>query len=104
MTTSEANAMIKAWVDWHGDLSGEDIPAVNLSFEKGFNAALEFKAEETAGFISQINADRHQALDWKRGFERYEKLRKLSPRNFMELWHRSLGGERFDDLVDRIKK
>lgn len=99
MTTLEANAMKKAWVDWHNDWPDEDIPAVNLSFEKGFNAALEYAAKKAA----KDNVDPDKMKDWKRGFERYEKLRKLSPRNFMELWHRSLGGERFDDLVDRMK-
>jgi hypothetical protein len=102
MTTSDTNAMKKAWVDWHHDWPDEDIPAVNLSFEKGFNAALEYKAAETAAFTSQINADRDQAHKWKLGFMRYEKLRKLDPRRFMQLWNKSIAGENFDSLVDTL--
>lgn len=35
--------------------------------------------------------------------DRYEKLRKLSPRQYAELHERSLHGEHFDDLVDRLE-
>lgn len=35
--------------------------------------------------------------------ERYEKLRKLNPRQFTELYERNIRGEgRFDDLVDQL--
>lgn len=34
--------------------------------------------------------------------ERYEKVRKLNPRQFRELWDRNMKGERFDDLVDGL--
>lgn len=31
-------AMTDAWVDWHGDMDADDIPAVNPSFREGFEA------------------------------------------------------------------
>lgn len=36
------------------------------------------------------------------GFNRYEKLRKLSPKDFGVLYNRSLRGDDFDDLVDKL--
>lgn len=34
---------------------------------------------------------------------RYEKVRKLNPQQFAELWQRNINGEgSFDDLVDRL--
>lgn len=33
---------------------------------------------------------------------RYERLRRLDPRQFAELHQRNLAGERFDDLVDAL--
>lgn len=38
----------------------------------------------------------------RRDHLRYEALRKLTPRQFMQLWDRNLKGERFDDLVDEL--
>ena len=35
---------------------------------------------------------------------RYEALRRVNPRQFMDLWNRNLKGERFDDLVDELAK
>ena len=32
--------MLKAWRDWHGE-EDDDIPAINPSFKKGFNACAE---------------------------------------------------------------
>jgi len=40
--------------------------------------------------------------EYRTGWQRYEKLRKLNPRQFMALWDRGLKGERFDDLVDAL--
>ena len=34
--------------------------------------------------------------------ERYEKVRRLTPRQFKGLWDRNMNGERFDDLVDSL--
>lgn len=31
--------MQKSWRDWHGATPEDEIPSVNLSYEKGFNAA-----------------------------------------------------------------
>lgn len=35
---------------------------------------------------------------------RYEALRRVNPRQFMDLWNRNLKGERFDALVDELAK
>jgi hypothetical protein len=99
MTPKDTNAMQKAWQDWHNDWPEDDIPAVNLSFEKGFKAALEYQ-EKARG----EHQDEKQIKRLQRGHDRYEKLRKINPRDFMALWNRALHGERFDTLVDRIKQ
>ena len=37
------------------------------------------------------------------GFRRYEKLRKLNPRQYRELWLKHISGdELFDELVDAL--
>lgn len=36
------------------------------------------------------------------GFLRYEKIRKLNPRQFTELCKRNLKGEYFDNMVDEL--
>jgi hypothetical protein len=37
--------------------------------------------------------------------ERYEKLRKLNPRQYSDLWCRCLNGDyHFDELVDELPK
>jgi len=36
------------------------------------------------------------------GNARYEKLRKLTPRKFDELYQNNMRGKRFDDLVDGL--
>lgn len=38
------------------------------------------------------------------GNARYEVLRVMNPKEFAELWARSLLGERFDDMVDELVK
>ena len=41
--------------------------------------------------------------DYKKGWIRYEKLRKLNPRQFEELYLKNIQtGKKFDDLVDEI--
>lgn len=41
--------------------------------------------------------------DYKKGYERYEKLRKLNPRQFFDLYSESIkSGKRFDDFVDEL--
>ena len=43
---------------------------------------------------------------WRAGFERYEFLRTLSPREYAKVWRRALASEgTFDEIVDEaIKK
>ena len=78
-----------------------------LGFQDAVNEAVKMEREECAkltdGMQKQINADRDQALRWKRGHERYEKLRNMTTRQFAELWGRHLKGDmRFDDMVDAL--
>jgi hypothetical protein len=47
------------------------------------------------------DADAHIA-ELEKAERRYEKLRRLSPREFHSLWMQSIAGDRFDDLVDRL--
>ena len=36
--------------------------------------------------------------------ERYEKVRRMNPQQFKELWDRNIAGEgRFDELVDEVE-
>lgn len=39
---------------------------------------------------------------YKLGYERYEKLRKLDPGQYLSLWERALNGEKFDEMVDKL--
>jgi hypothetical protein len=39
----------------------------------------------------------------EKGEERYNKLRKLNPRQFHDLVERNLKGENFDQMVDSLK-
>ncbi len=43
------------------------------------------------------------AAMWKQGYDRYEKIRLLNPREFAKLWNRNLDGENFDEMVDALK-
>jgi hypothetical protein len=39
----------------------------------------------------------------RKGYGRYEKLRRLNPRQFADLWQSNLNGvDSFDDLVDKL--
>lgn len=42
-------------------------------------------------------------VDIRRGHMRYEKLRKLNPREFKDLWEKALKGSHFDSLVDKLE-
>ena len=43
--------------------------------------------------------------DWRKGYERYEKLRKLNPNDFANLFYKNLElGKPFDTLVDEIEE
>jgi hypothetical protein len=44
----------------------------------------------------------YNTAELQRGFDRYEKLRSLNPRQFSELHKANLLGQRFDDLVDAL--
>jgi len=40
---------------------------------------------------------------WRLGFDRYEKARKLNPRQWGELHERNLAGENFDGMIDALE-
>lgn len=47
-------------------------------------------------------APQEAAPELLRGWKRYEKARKLSPRQWAELHARNLAGETFDDMIDAL--
>ena len=57
-----------------------------------------------AGLIAlQVSSITSELTKHELGYERYEKLRKLNPRQFQELWETNLTtGQPFDGLVDKI--
>ena len=59
------------------------------------NAAHVATIKERDALRADVNALRQQAA-------RYERLRRLNPRQFAELHQRNLAGERFDDMVDAL--
>jgi len=67
----------------------------------------------TKGTMNKMSNQRFAALlrkenieKWRAGFERYEFLRTLTPREYAKLWRRALASEgTFDEIVDEaIKK
>lgn len=51
---------------------------------------------------SAPGAPQEAAPELLRGWKRYEKARKLSPRQWAELHARNLAGETFDDMIDAL--
>lgn len=43
-----------------------------------------------------------EICDLEKQSDRYEKIRRLNPRQFGELWQRNLKGENFDDMIDAL--
>jgi hypothetical protein len=58
------------------------------------------EALESERQANAILTDRIAELE--KSHHRYEKMRRLSPREFHSLWMQSIAGDRFDDLVDRL--
>ena len=52
--------------------------------------------------VKQAPIESFKELDYKVGWQRYEKVRKLNVHQFSELFRRGLKGERFDDMVDGL--
>src|SRR3990167_1363593 len=53
--------------------------------------------------MSEIELREATPHQWRMGFERYEKLRRLNPREFSALWEEALeSGKHFDELVDEL--
>lgn len=50
MNKAQEIAMIAAWNKWHNDIDGECIPSVNVSYFKGFQAALDYTAQAVDSF------------------------------------------------------
>ncbi|MGZ8907302.1 MAG: hypothetical protein ACXW1U_16470 [Methylobacter sp.] len=54
-------------------------------------------------FMNSVEQSYHDKEKWRQGFNRYEKLRKLDPRRFEELYRENLRTNTpFDELVDRL--
>jgi hypothetical protein len=50
-------------------------------------------------YVAEVDA---RIAELEKSHQRYEKMRRLSPREFHSLWMQSIAGDRFDDLVDRL--
>lgn len=53
--------------------------------------------------VKQAPIKSFKELEYKVGWERYEKVRKLNVHQFSELFQRGLKGERFDEMVDGLE-
>lgn len=53
--------------------------------------------------VKQAPLKSFQQLEYKVGWQRYEKVRKLNVHQFSELFQRGLKGERFDEMVDALE-
>ena len=53
--------------------------------------------------VKQAPIESFKELDYKVGWQRYEKVRKLNAHQFSELFQRGLKGERFDEMVDGLE-
>ena len=72
------------------------------SKEEILEAAWEMQQKEIESLEAQVavtTSDLQAALVNE---ERYEKLRKLQPREFGELWAKNFNGRAFDELVDEL--
>ena len=50
-----------------------------------------------------MSNEKDAPTDWKLGWERYEKVRRLTPREFDEIWRENVKtGIPFDYLVDEL--
>jgi hypothetical protein len=58
------------------------------------------EALESERRANAILTDRIAELE--KSHQRYEKLRRLSPREFHSLWMQTIGGDKFDEVVDRL--
>lgn len=66
----------------------------------------------TKGTMKKMSNQRFAALlrkenieKWRAGFERYEFLRTLSPREYAKVWRRALASEgTFDEIVDEERR
>lgn len=57
---------------------------------------------QIADKLDELNGKK-SIQDHEKGYRRYEKLRKLNPRQFEELYLKNIQtGQKFDDLVDEI--
>ncbi len=71
----------------------------NLSAEYGLSMFPDISVAVTEA----VAAEREACAKYRIGHDRYEKLRKLNPRQFGELWERHLKEDmRFDDMVDAL--
>jgi len=52
--------------------------------------------------VKQAQIKSFKELEYKVGWQRYEKVRKLNPRQFTELFMSTLDGKPFDEMVDEL--
>ena len=75
--------------------------ATEADLDQAVRTAEYWKAEHLAGnaVIDKLRAEVEQL---RQQASRYERLRRLDPRQFAELHQRNLAGERLDDMVDAL--
>ena len=71
-----------------------------IGYEDGYSAGWD---AALAAPIAQPVKQSFQQLEYKVGWQRYEKVRKLNVHQFSELFQRGLKGERFDEMVDGLE-
>jgi len=106
--------------DWfyerYRQLKDKDLANVKELFKTAMELARKYKDERDKCQIehdralkawTEAVADRTNALlerdEYKIGYDRYEKIRRLSPMQFHQLYEKNLKtGEHFDTLVDKL--
>jgi hypothetical protein len=80
-------------------VANEDLDKMNKKLEEDLNRALKAWTE-AATERTEVLLEREE---YKVGYDRYEKLRRLSPAQFAELYKKNLtSGIHFDTLVDQL--
>jgi flagellar motor switch protein FliG len=67
-------------------------------------AAVSFERlmQESEQLETELTQQATELAEKTIGHDRYERLRKLNPRQFQEIYSRALSGVNFDRLVDEI--
>lgn len=95
-----AKPSMRSMIDLYGEVVNGD-EAQLLEIAK-LRAEVERLQRELATAHADASHYASAAEDMRQQASRYERLRRLNPRQFAELHQRNLAGERFDDMVDAL--